>query len=70
MVISVVIDKLGSLNEMKIKDFSYENLYKKCKFKKSEGFEKRTTWNNISDSNNYSGANSPTLNITYAVNNF
>ena len=47
MVVILIIEKNGTINEMKVKDLSYENLYKKCKFKKSEGFEKRNTWKNV-----------------------
>jgi len=40
----IVIQKNGDLNEVTFKKFSYIDLYKKCGFRKSEGFDKRQTW--------------------------
>jgi hypothetical protein len=40
----VIIDKLGSLSSLKIKEFNEEELYKKCNFKKPEGFIKQVQW--------------------------
>jgi hypothetical protein len=40
----VVVDKTGTLKSVNAKDLVKEDLYKKCGFKKSEGFEKLTEW--------------------------
>jgi hypothetical protein len=40
----IIVEKTGVLKTLNIKDYNEEELYKKCGFKKSEGFEKRTTW--------------------------
>mgnify|MGYP001249489590 CR=1 FL=1 len=43
----VIVEKLGSLKEVIMKELDVKNLYKKCNFRKSEGFEKRHTFKNI-----------------------
>ena len=43
----VIVEKLGSLKEVQIKEADTQNLYKKCNFRKSEGFEKRHTYKKI-----------------------
>ena len=40
----VIVERLGSLKILSIKDFKQEELYKKCGFKKSEDFNKQTEW--------------------------
>jgi len=46
----VIVDKAGLLKELKVKDFSVDNLYKKCGFKKDDNFELKTEWKvNIDD---------------------
>ncbi len=40
----VIVERNGDLQELTIKKFKNEDLYKKCNFRKSEGFEKRSTW--------------------------
>ena len=40
----IVVDKMGSLKSMTIKDFKEEELFKKCGFKKPDGFGKQTEW--------------------------
>ena len=40
----IIVDKSGSLKSLTIKDYKEEDLYKKCGFKKSDGFEKHTEW--------------------------
>lgn len=40
----ILVDKSGDLKQLKIKNFTFDDLYKKCKFRKSVGFEKRTVW--------------------------
>jgi hypothetical protein len=41
----IIVERLGSLKLLSIKDFKQEDLYKKCGFKKSEDFVKQTEWN-------------------------
>jgi len=44
MTILVIIEKSGSLKEQKVKDLKRDTIYKKCNFRKSEGFELRNSW--------------------------
>ena len=44
MVQILVVEKGGNIEETEFNDFNFETLYKKCKFRKSEGFEVRATW--------------------------
>ena len=41
----IIVERLGSLKILSIKDFKVEELYKKCGFKKAEDFNKQTEWN-------------------------
>ena len=40
----IIIEKNGSLKQYNIKDYKEEELYKKCGFKKPDGFQKQTEW--------------------------
>jgi len=40
----VIVERNGDLSNLTIKKFKASELYKKCNFRKSEGFEKRATW--------------------------
>ena len=40
----IVVDKTGTLTALKVKEFVEEELYKKCNFKKPDGFIKQTVW--------------------------
>jgi len=40
----IIVERLGSLKILSIKDFKQEELYKKCGFKKAEDFNKQTEW--------------------------
>jgi hypothetical protein len=40
----IVIQKNGDLKGVTFKGFSYNNLYKKCGFRKPDGVDKRHTW--------------------------
>ena len=40
----VIVEKSGSLKSLTVKDYKEEELYKKCGFKKAEGFTKQTEW--------------------------
>ena len=44
MVNIVLVDKTGELKTCKYNVDKGDELYKKCKFKKQDNFEKRTTW--------------------------
>lgn len=49
----IIVERLGSLKLLSIKDFKSEELYKKCGFKKSEDFVKQTEWNIKCDGKKY-----------------
>ena len=40
----IIVERLGSLKLLSIKDFKQEELFKKCGFKKAEDFNKQTEW--------------------------
>jgi hypothetical protein len=40
----IIVDKSASLKSLTIKDYKEEELYKKCGFKKVDGFVKQTEW--------------------------
>ena len=40
----VIVDKTGTLKTLTIKEYNEDELYKKCGFKKSDGFSKATEW--------------------------
>jgi hypothetical protein len=41
----IIVEKTGTLKTLTIKEFKLEELYKKCGFKKGDGFLKRVEWN-------------------------
>jgi len=41
----IIVEKLGSLKSLMVKDFKEEELFKKCGFKKAEEFMKQVEWN-------------------------
>ena len=45
MTVIVIVEKAGTLKSLNIKDYKEEELFKKCGFKKVDGFEKQTEWN-------------------------
>ena len=45
MVKIVIISNTGELSEVSMSKFNENDIYKKCNFRKSDGFEKRHTWN-------------------------
>jgi len=49
----VIVEKSGSLKSLTIKDYKEEELYKKCAFKKPDGFEKQTEWGIKMDGTKY-----------------
>lgn len=40
----IIVDKSGSLKTLNVKDYKEEDLYKKCGFKKSDGFSLQVEW--------------------------
>jgi hypothetical protein len=49
----IIVERLGSLKLLSIKDFKLEELYKKCGFKKAEDFNKQTEWSVKCDGKKY-----------------
>jgi hypothetical protein len=43
----IIIEKNGTIKEVQVKKITTEELYKKCGFRKEEGFENRNTWENV-----------------------
>ena len=52
MVKIVLISRFGETKTLSISSFNYDELYKKCKFRKSDDFEKRHTWKLIWNNEN------------------
>ncbi len=40
----IIVDKGGTLKKLTVKDYKVEELYKKCGFKKAEGFDLQVEW--------------------------
>ena len=40
----IIVDKTGTLKTTTVKEYKEEELYKKCNFKKADGFSKQTEW--------------------------
>ena len=49
----IIVERLGALKILSIKDYKQEELYKKCGFKKAEDFNKQTEWNVTYDGKKY-----------------
>jgi hypothetical protein len=49
----ILVEKTGTLKSLKVKDFKEEELFKKCGFKKIDGFEKQTEWTIKMDGKKY-----------------
>ena len=49
----IIVEKLGTLKSLLIKDFKVEDLYKKCGFKKGDDFLKQVEWNVKYDGKKY-----------------
>ena len=41
----IIVERVGTLKSLAVKDFKEEDLYKKCGFKKADDFVKQTEWN-------------------------
>ena len=51
----IIIEKGGSMKTLTVKEYNESDLYKKCGFKKDDGFAQRTEWSKIKiDGQNYS----------------
>jgi hypothetical protein len=50
----IIVKKNASLQNLSIKDFKEDDLFKKCGFKKADDFKKQTVWNIKHDGINYS----------------
>jgi hypothetical protein len=55
-LIVVIIEKSGTPKSLNIKDYKEEELFKKCGFKKADGFAKHTVWPVKIDGKKYSVA--------------
>ena len=49
----IIVERIGTLKSLAIKDFKLEELFKKCGFKKSEDFIRQVEWNVKYDSKKY-----------------
>ena len=49
----IIVEKIGTLKSLSIKDFKVEDLYKKCGFKKGDDFIKQVEWNAKYDGKKY-----------------
>ena len=49
----IIVERVGSLKTLSIKDFKLEELFKKCGFKKGEDFLKQVEWNAKYDGKKY-----------------
>jgi hypothetical protein len=49
----IIVERLGTLKILSVKDFKQEELYKKCGFKKAEDFNKQTEWSIKFDGKKY-----------------
>jgi hypothetical protein len=49
----IIVERLGTLKMLAIKEFKEEELFKKCGFKKAEDFLKQTEWNVKYDGKKY-----------------
>jgi len=49
----IIVERVGTLKSLAVKDFKLEELYKKCGFKKADDFTKQTEWNAKYDGKKY-----------------
>ncbi|MEX0597706.1 MAG: hypothetical protein WD512_14535 [Candidatus Paceibacterota bacterium] len=43
----LIVEKSGNIKEVSVKNINKDEIYKKCGFRKPDGFECRTTWENV-----------------------
>lgn len=53
MTTVLLVDKLGTLKPLKIKEYNEEDFYKKCGYKSSANFKLQHTWNTCVKDTNY-----------------
>jgi hypothetical protein len=49
----IIVEKTGTLKALNVKDYKEDDLYKKCGFKKADGFIKQTEWSVKVDGQKY-----------------
>ena len=49
----VIVEKTGTLKTTSVKDYKEDDLFKKCGFKKADGFSKQTEWTTKIDGKRY-----------------
>lgn len=49
----IIVEKVGTLKSLAVKDFKLEELYKKCGFKKGDDFLKQVEWSSKMDGKKY-----------------
>jgi hypothetical protein len=49
----IIVEKTGTTKALNVKDFKEEDLYKKCGFKKTDGFERHHDWSSKIDGQKY-----------------
>ena len=49
----IIVEKLGTLKELTVKEFKEEDLFKKCGFKKGDDFVRQTEWSLKMDGKKY-----------------
>jgi len=49
----IIVERTGTLKSLTVKDFKEEDLFKKCGFKKADGFVRQTIWNTKIDGKKY-----------------
>lgn len=49
----IIVEKVGTLKSLAVKDFKLEELYKKCGFKKGDDFLKQAEWSSKMDGKKY-----------------
>lgn len=52
----LIVEKVGTIKELLVKNYNEEELYKKCSFKKADGFGKQTEWSIKLEGTKYSVA--------------
>ena len=53
-MVIIIVDKIGELKTLNVKNYCEQELYKKCGFKKDTNFVLQTTWNLVLNNINYS----------------
>ena len=59
----LVIDKMGAIKEINVKEYKEEDLYKKANFKSVEGFALQTVWTGLSLSTSSTSSTSSSIGV-------